>query len=157
MTMELNSTLGLDYQPLQELLASEKWVDADYITSDLLFDLARQRKIENDKKLTISFIDNMPCVDLQTIDNLWRKYSNEHFGLSVQTLIFFSLNEDLDALSKAVGWEGKEGYIFYDKNINKLSIPKAYFPNAWPHIVSAVYRSFLVKRFYMRIKACGLC
>ena len=38
-----------------------------------------------------NFIVRFPCKDLKTIDKLWIKHSNGHFGFSVQKRIWESL------------------------------------------------------------------
>lgn len=67
-----------------------------------------------------------PCTDLQTIDQLWVKYSNGHFGFSVQKQIWTKLGGQLNTptldydiekklfqntFSLYVGWKKEELYL----------------------------------------------
>ncbi|NJK69765.1 MAG: hypothetical protein HC789_19590 [Microcoleus sp. CSU_2_2] len=38
-------------------------------------------------------IEEVSCEDLQTVDQLWVKYSNGHFGFSVQQRIYENVRE----------------------------------------------------------------
>jgi hypothetical protein len=57
-------------------------------------------------------IAEFPSLDLDTIDNLWTKYSDEHFGFSVQSRIWEKVGEnyakfgDAAVRKTASGWEG---------------------------------------------------
>jgi len=53
-----------------------------------MFEVAGRTKEES---LRTEDIDNFPCEDLRTIDQLWVKYSNGRFGFSVQKRIYQSL------------------------------------------------------------------
>ncbi|WP_425335064.1 GUN4 domain-containing protein [Nostoc punctiforme] len=49
-------------------------------------------------------MDNFPCTDLRTIDQLWVKYSNGRFGFSVQKRIWESVGKDYEKFGDRVGW-----------------------------------------------------
>ncbi|MFM6254217.1 MAG: GUN4 domain-containing protein, partial [Dolichospermum sp.] len=68
-------------------------------------------------------IDNFPCADLRTIDQLWVKYSDGRFGFSVQKRIYQGLGGtgefDLEIFylfGDKVGWR-KGGYWQFYKDI----------------------------------------
>ena len=46
---------------------------------------------KREKELDVNSIDNFPCEDLRTIDQLWVKYSDGRFGFSVQKRIYQNL------------------------------------------------------------------
>jgi hypothetical protein len=50
-------------------------------------------------------IEKFPSQDLLTLDQLWRRYSKERFGFSVQKRIWQSIspNQNLDWWKKGVG------------------------------------------------------
>jgi hypothetical protein len=48
---------------------------------------------------------NFPCTDLRTIDGLWVKYSNGHFGFSVQKEIYLSVGGKADGKYYSKAWE----------------------------------------------------
>jgi serine/threonine protein kinase len=86
--VQLVSAVGMDYINLRNLLAAKKWQEADKETARVMLKVAgREKEIWLDK----SAMDDFPCEDLRTIDQLWVKYSNARFGFSVQKRIYQSL------------------------------------------------------------------
>ncbi|WP_237396265.1 DUF1822 family protein [Okeania sp. KiyG1] len=77
-----------DYSQLRNLLADQKWKEADEETAKLMFKIAN-REIEG--WLRVEDIEQFPITDLQTIDKLWVEYSNGRFGFSVQKQIYQDL------------------------------------------------------------------
>ncbi|MBS9390195.1 MAG: GUN4 domain-containing protein [Dolichospermum sp. WA123] len=75
----------MDYRKLHDLLKAEKWKEADEETARVMLAVAKREK---EGWLDPNSIDNFPCEDLQTIDQLWVKYSNGKFGFSVQKRIY---------------------------------------------------------------------
>ncbi len=86
-TTRVISAVGMDYINLRNLLASKKWKEADEETRRVMCEVAGEKKGRLDEES----IDNFPCEDLRTIDQLWVKYSNGRFGFSVQKRIYQSL------------------------------------------------------------------
>ncbi|WP_293149510.1 MULTISPECIES: serine/threonine-protein kinase [unclassified Microcoleus] len=86
--VQLVSAVGMDYRKLRDLLAAGKWREADGETAGVMLKVAGREKEEY---LDESSIDNFPCEDLRTIDQLWVRYSNGRFGFSVQKPIYQSL------------------------------------------------------------------
>jgi GUN4-like len=84
----LKSERGVDYTKLRDLLASAKWKEADEETTNKILEVAGRTK---EGYLMNSDINTFPVKDLGTIDLLWVKYSNGHFGFSVQKDIYESL------------------------------------------------------------------
>ncbi len=83
----LESEVGVDYTPLRDLLAAGKWKDADEKTYYLVLKAANRKKegyLIGDDWL------RFPCKDFRTIDQLWVKYSDGHFGFSIQKQIWHS-------------------------------------------------------------------
>jgi hypothetical protein len=78
----------VNYQSLEDFLATERWKAADQETARLMCQVADRVK---EGWLTIKDIDNFPHEDLSTIDKLWLQYSHGHFGFSVQKDIYHSL------------------------------------------------------------------
>jgi serine/threonine-protein kinase len=102
----LKSAVGYDYTKLRDLLAKQKWQEADEETAKAMLTVAGR-----DDLLREEDIDNFPCEDLRTIDRLWLKFSNGKFGFSVQKEIYQQLGGtrefDLDIWIKfgdTVGW-----------------------------------------------------
>jgi hypothetical protein len=76
---KLISESKVDYSYLQALLAKGAWEEADEETAELMLEAAEQ-----DEVMFANAAENFPISDLKTIDQLWVKYSNGRFGLSVQ-------------------------------------------------------------------------
>jgi hypothetical protein len=107
--VELRSAVGYDYTRLRDLLAKQKWKEADEETAKAMLKVAGR-----DEFLEIEDIRFFPCEDLRTIDRLWVKSSNGKFGFSVQKEIYIKLGgtEEFDGLiwekfGDTVGWRRK--------------------------------------------------
>ncbi|MFM6861255.1 MAG: GUN4 domain-containing protein, partial [Dolichospermum sp.] len=85
--VELKSAVGMDYRKLRDLLKGGNWKEADEETLRVMLAVARERE----GWLNVESIDNFPCADLRTIDQLWVKYSKDTFGFSVQKRIYQGL------------------------------------------------------------------
>jgi GUN4-like len=129
----LKSERGVDYTKLRDLLASAKWKEADEETTNKILEVAGRTK---EGYLMNSDINTFPVKDLGTIDILWVKYSNGHFGFSVQKDIYESLGgtSQLDdtiwaAFGDRVGWR-VNGRWLSASQIKLASNPQiGYFPS----------------------------
>ncbi len=106
--VELISDIGVDYEPLEQLLLEQKWREADRKTAAILLKILN-REIEG--WLRLRDIKKIPCRDLRTIDQLWVKLSNGRFGFSVQKRIWeriggntHATNKTWKRFGKSVGW-----------------------------------------------------
>ncbi len=111
-SVQLKSARGVDYNRLRDLLAAGKWKDADGETRKVILKAARWEK-EGD--FNFDSIKNFPCDDLRTIDQLWVKYSQGHFGFSVQKKIWLEVGGKVDSeteckLGDRLGWR-KGGWL----------------------------------------------
>jgi len=95
----LNFEINLD--KLTKYLKSHNWKKADEETAELLSQL-KEKKIG--KYLFNSDIEKLPCETLKLIDQLWVKYSNGHFGFSVQKRIYQEVNGDYIQFCERIGW-----------------------------------------------------
>ena len=100
-----------DYTKLEQLLAAGKWQEADKETANKMLEVAGQQK---QRWLAGGDIENFSCPDLRAMDRLWVKYSEGHFGFSVQKRIYQSLggtevwdDEVRRAWETAIGWREK--------------------------------------------------
>ncbi|MDB9512352.1 serine/threonine-protein kinase [Kamptonema animale CS-326] len=117
--VQLISAVGMDYINLRNLLAAGNWKQADRETASVMLKVAGR---EEEGWLDSSSIDNFPCEDLRTIDQLWVKYSNGRFGFSVQKRIYQSLGgtrEDdskiWEAWGDRVGWRVNSNWLEYEE------------------------------------------
>ena len=120
----LISEVGVDYTKLQHLLAAGKWKEADQETWVVMC-LAVGKS--TNAYLQSSDIEKLPDEDLQTIDRLWVKYSQGHFGFSVQSYIFHSVDDDYARFCGAVGWPTYHTQNSYLKF--SLSAPVGHLPS----------------------------
>ncbi|MGV2390617.1 MAG UNVERIFIED_CONTAM: GUN4 domain-containing protein [Microcystis novacekii LVE1205-3] len=74
-----------------------------------------------EKYLKIEDIDNFPCEDLATINQLWLQYSQGKFGLSVQKRIYESLGGSGNYESN------KNGMILEQKSVGELITKWLYY------------------------------
>ncbi len=116
--IELCSERNVDYSKLDSLLADGKWKEADEETARVMCLAAG---MEEEGWLRVEDIDNFPCEDLRTINQLWLHYSNGKFGFSVQKEIYQSLGgrreynaEVWKKFCDRVGWRVKGDWLNYE-------------------------------------------
>ncbi|WP_339461644.1 GUN4 domain-containing protein, partial [Nodularia spumigena] len=69
-------------------------------------------KREEEGWLDTNSIEQFPCTDLRTIDQLWVKYSQGKYGFSVQKKIWQKAGEKWNAFCREVGWERYAKWFF---------------------------------------------
>ncbi|WP_228009533.1 GUN4 domain-containing protein [Microcystis aeruginosa] len=134
--IELKSAKGIDYRNLEDLLKRQQWKEADEETATVMLQAANRTK---EGWLREEDIDNFPCEDLRTIDQLWVKYSGGRFGFSVQAKIYRELYRELggtreynrrvwDAFGDRVGWRVNNSWIYYKDVTFDLKAPLGQLP-----------------------------
>lgn len=136
---QLKSAYNKDYTTLLNLLADENWKEADAETGRVMLSIANSiRPARYRNYFHVYAMPKFPCEDLRTIDQLWVKYSDGHFGLSVQKKIYQGLvgTRDYDSINiiekekirdnfyDLVGWRDKRGYLasaLYDITFEKTA------------------------------------
>lgn len=124
---DISSAAGGDYSRLRELLWQGKWQEADRETERSLlkvFNLtqqavANQAALEDVHLINTDSLEQIPCIDLRTIDQLWRLHSENHFGFQVQAQLFEELERQPQAFLAAVGW--REGRSLSSGNLFKTA------------------------------------
>ena len=133
-TDSLKSALGVDYTRVRDLLAAGEWKEADQETLNVMLKAARREKEGYFNKESI---DNFPCDDLRTIDQLWVKYSQGRFGFSIQKKIWLEVGGKVDwetecKLGDRVGWrkrrKGKKDWLSYNDLTFNLQAPEGHLP-----------------------------
>jgi serine/threonine protein kinase len=129
-SIQLKSAKGIDYRKLEDLLKRQQWKQADIITFETMLRICNRHKF-----LRVEDIDIFPCEDLQIIDQLWLKYSQEKFGFSIQKQIFDRLdngqqyNDKLwDDFGLIIGWRKGNKNIRYDRAIFDINAPRGHLP-----------------------------
>ena len=102
-----NSAVNFSYNDLQLSLLNQDFEEADRLTSSYLRKLAG-KVAENRGYVFYSEVKDMPDEDLDTIDRLWKIYSQGKFGFSNQAKILKSVGKRYDLLWPKIGWK-KDG------------------------------------------------
>ncbi|MFN6484380.1 MULTISPECIES: GUN4 domain-containing protein [unclassified Nostoc] len=155
----LSSEKGVDYTQLRDLLAAGKWKEADEETLAVMLKASSREK---EGWFDTESINNFPCTDLRTIDQLWVIYSNGRFGFSVQQKIYLSVGgkadgkyygEAWDKFGDRVGWRVKQN-LFDDSDVNLA--PEGHLPLCWR--VHWIFEGFEVLGlgFFCRVETCEI-
>jgi hypothetical protein len=117
---------------LRDLLGAGKWEKADEETLKIMLKVTDREK---EGWLDVASIQNLPCEDLRTIDQLWLESSNGRFGLSVQKRIWKSEGGNLkaddkiyEAFGDRVGWRVNKNWLQIDDLTFKPSAPVGHLP-----------------------------
>ena len=123
---DLASEVGADYTELNDLLAAEKWKEADRETLRIMLSVvgAEERGFFEEKD-----IEQFPRTDLQTIDRIWVKYSNGRFGFSVQKHIYEQEGQEYNKLGDRVGWRVKGQWLSERSLIFARHAPIGHLPS----------------------------
>ncbi|UUO17599.1 GUN4 domain-containing protein [Dolichospermum heterosporum] len=159
--VELKSAVGQDYTKLQDLLVAGNWKEADAETGRLMLAVAKR---EQEGWLDVESIDNLPCVDLRTIDQLWVKYSNGRFGFSVQKRIYQSLGgtreynyEIWEKFLDKVEWQKGKKTLYYKDITFDIKAPKAQIPIAFGLKTDGLgYLGYSRGGLFSRVETCKL-
>jgi hypothetical protein len=124
----LDSSVGIDYLPLQQLLAAQDFQAADKLTTEKLCELAgdaaRQRKW-----LYFTEVEQFPSTDLKTIDTLWLVHSEGKFGFSIQRDLWVGLGKNWDKLWSKIGWKEGNNWTRYPGSFTwNLTAPRGHLP-----------------------------
>ncbi|MEG4333726.1 serine/threonine-protein kinase [Microcoleus sp. AT9_A2] len=134
-SVQLKSARGVDYTRLRDLLAAGKWKEADEETFKVMLKAARREK---EGYFDWESIENFPCDDLRTIDQLWVKYSQGRFGFSVQKKIWLEVGGKVDydtecKLGDRVGWRKGGQWLDYSNLTFKIAAQAGHLPWALAH------------------------
>ena len=140
----LHSEVGADYSKLRELLAAKQYRQADLETFKMMSIAVLQVE---DGWFEESDIARFPCTDLQTINQLWLRYSNGHFGFSVQKEIYNQLEGNYEQTSERLGWREKGDWQDYVDLTKERLVPKGYLPSVFASKTAA---------WFSRAEDCGL-
>jgi hypothetical protein len=121
----LASEAGVSYSNLENLLASGRWQSADRETTRLMVAIANPAKS--------TYIDGysvrrIPCTDLNTIDRLWRNYSNNKFGFSIQKSIWNQVGGNKAEFDRYIGWRIGDRKIKYEGISFNSQAPTGHLP-----------------------------
>ncbi|MEB3231860.1 MAG: GUN4 N-terminal ARM-like repeat domain-containing protein [Leptolyngbyaceae bacterium] len=124
----LPSERNIDYSPIQQALIHQEYEAADRLTLQKMCELAGPVAAGR-KWLYFSDVDQFPVADLQLLDRLWRVYSEDKFGFSIQRELWIKSNQDWERLWPKIGWKGNNGWTRYPHEFTwDLSAPKGHLP-----------------------------
>ncbi|ACK73340.1 GUN4 domain protein [Gloeothece citriformis PCC 7424] len=151
--IELKSERGVDYTKLRDLLAAGEWKEADTETLKVMLQAANRT---SQGYLDAEDIDNFPCEDLRTINQLWLHYSKGKFGFSVQADNYRLLggtreyNQEVwEKFCDRVGWRNGGSWLSYNELTFNIDAPQGHLPKC--KILYLVYCLSL----FSRVKTCN--
>lgn len=123
---------------LKDLLSEGNFKAADQETANVLFGIINKTA----ETITPDDIETFPIAPIRIIDRLWRKYSHDRFGLSVQLKIYRDLGGNLNTLiaqdedlffafCDRVGWRQNGAFIFRENWEASLASPEGFLPLTW--------------------------
>ncbi|MBC6435105.1 hypothetical protein FM036_34965 [Nostoc sp. HG1] len=122
----LKSSKGIDYAPLQVLLAQQDFQTADRLTLEKMCELAGAA---TQKWFYFTAVQSFPITDLQTINNLWLVHSEGKFGFSVQRELWLGLGKDWEKLWTQIDWKNGNNWTRYPQGFTwDLSAPRGHLP-----------------------------
>lgn len=126
--VSLRSDRGIDYQPLQDLLIEQDFQEADRISNLKLCELAGETALTR-QWLYFTEVNRFPVIDLQTVDRLWRIYSEGKFGFSVQRKIWLSTGQDFNKLWEKINWKKGNTWTRYPHEFTwNMTAPVGHLP-----------------------------
>ncbi|WP_019503178.1 GUN4 domain-containing protein [Pleurocapsa sp. PCC 7319] len=137
----------VEYSSLRNLLAAEKWREADEKTKELIFEV---RKVVNKAYYLDYETEEFSCSHFKQIDALWVEYSDGRFGFSVQKPVYIETGNnpekwDSEAaeayihFADRVGWrKGGEWLDYQDLKFN-ISAPLGHLPKG----SSSTYETYI--------------
>ena len=134
---EFKSNRNIDYTQLRDILAQQKWKEADIETNKLMLQVMGKNYWN---KVYKEDINNFSCEALHTIDQLWIEYSHGDFGFSVQQSIWSEVGGQVDyetekRLGDRLGWRKEGNWLDYEQLTFELSptTPMGHLPVKWLH------------------------
>ena len=124
----LRSSKGIDYTTLQKLLAQQKFEAADKLTTEKLCELAGADAVKR-KWIYFTEVEQLPTIDLHTIDALWTFHSEGKFGFSIQREMWVGMGKNWDKLWVKLGWKNGNNWTRYPGSFTwDLTAPKGHLP-----------------------------
>lgn len=124
----LKSDRGVDYLPMQRLLADQKFLEADKLNNLKLCELAGETSLAR-KWIYFTEVIALPATDLRTINALWLAHSGGKFGYSVQREIWASSGKNLIKLWTKIHWKDGNNWTRYPGSfVWTLDAPKGHLP-----------------------------
>ena len=129
----LASKVEINYSQLRQLLADQKWKEADLKTTAILLQVSGR---EQEGWMRAEDFKKFPCQDLHRLDRLWIKYSKGRFGYSALRQVWESVGAKLDMdyalwcrFGDRLGWRVKGNWLNYSElTFNHDAAPLGHLP-----------------------------
>jgi GUN4-like len=134
----LQSSAGIDYSQLRDLLFAGKWADVNKLTTAKILEAVGH---PGRKYVELDDLPKLPALDLHTIDRLWLKASDRRFGFSVQKQIYLEENGNFEyrgvsefgtefgKFCQRIGWDAAGWYGTGGDNRFSLQAPIGFMPS----------------------------
>lgn len=121
-----SGNLQQEYIDLRKLLTHKKYKEADEKTNEILLQITGNNSYNDNFNAEL-----IGCTVYQTIDALWREYSDNKFGFSVQMRIYQEVGNN-DKFGDLVDWRENGKWLNYtDLNKTLEEAPPGYFPSRY--------------------------
>jgi len=142
-SIKLISTKAIDYRKLDQLLAQNKWKEADQETTAKILEVTGKNSWGD---VYSDDFKNFSKEDLQIMDQLWVKYSQGLFGFSVQKQIYINCGgtpgeydwETYKLFAEKVGWKTGEKWLYYSELTFNTNAPLGNLPWVYYGVVGVV-------------------
>ncbi len=158
----------INYRELRDLLAAQKWREADEKTIAIMLQIAGKSK---DDRLSMEDLENFPCSELKMLDELWDKSSDGRFGFKVQKSIYFEVVKRVEErmgndkkyykmiwqdFSDVLGWRVDGRSLYYNELNFSLDAPRGHWPVLWclKFKVEVVGVGLWRETFFNRVDSC---
>ncbi|NJO80608.1 MAG: GUN4 domain-containing protein [Cyanobacteria bacterium RM1_2_2] len=152
------------YQQLEELLKAQQWREADEETYRLMITTVGK---EDGQCFDRGDLENFPCEDLRTIDQLWVKYSNGKWGFSVQKRIWQECGSPIGTdgnwkkFADRVGWRKQGGWVHcLNLTFDLQKSPRGEFPSVclvfWAVSWDGERVGYMLPNLFSRAETCEL-
>ena len=123
-----DSSVGIDYAPLQRDLLQQDYEAADRFTSAVLRQLAGSQA-EQRGYVYFSEVPAMAGLDLTCMDRLWCAYSQGRFGFTIQARLLEALDGRYEQLWPRIGWKENGVWTRYPRAFTwSIKAPEGHMP-----------------------------
>lgn len=127
------STVNTKYTRLESLLSAQQWQEANQEIRQIVFRLAGK---QDAKSLPYEALTTLPQTQLAELDRLWRTYSNDRFGFSIQQQIWRDAGGTFDnyrheiyvEFGNRVGWCQQERWLTISDLLYSSQAPIGHLP-----------------------------
>ena len=149
------------YGKLKNLLAAQKWKEADLETTRVMIEITGKESLD---KIKPDDIQKFPCNAIMVIDQLWRKYSCNKFGFSIQLKLYQSVGGNMDTIraqrneylhktAEKIGWRKNNQPVDRSQFNFCLEAPQGALPANW---WNSPYGMKMVNFFLARLITCDI-